>query len=52
MFGLKTKKSQIANKRLLQKFVIFGYFEPIFHIQSFVADLGVRLKKNKSDKKL
>ena len=44
------KKSHIANMRLLQKFVIFGYFEPIFYIRSFVADIGIRLKKPKMTK--
>ena len=50
IFGLKMKKSHIANMRLLQKFVIFGYFEPIFYIRSFVADIGIRLKKPKMTK--
>ena len=45
------KKSHIANMRLLQKFVIFGYFEPILYIRSFVADIGIRLKKPKMTKK-
>ena len=45
IFGLKMKKSHIANMRLLQKFVIFGYFELILYIRSFVADIDIRLKK-------
>ena len=52
IFGLKMKKSHIANMRLLQKFVIFWLFWTHFIYPVICCRYWYQVEKNKNDKKL